>query len=102
MDSGSAAVSARGGAAANGSASGSIPGRAVKNSFAMRAKTPGSRTPAGMLDFWPGSTVSNAPVAERATSFRESLVVMIVPDFDVLQRSNCVVHKNRRGAVQRY
>ena len=44
------AVSARGGAAvADGCAAGNMPGKAVKNSFAMRAKTPGSRTPAGML-----------------------------------------------------
>jgi hypothetical protein len=63
-------------------AGGAKSGRAVKTSLAIRVKTSGSRSPA-------------------VTSLPGSLVLMIVSEFDIIERGNRVIDEHRGGAIQR-
>src|SRR5579871_5106459 len=75
------------------SAAGRKSGSAVKKSLAMRARTAGSGKPAG---------TSAASGAEPGRNFSGSLaVVMVVTDFDLVERSDGVVDEDRCGAIER-
>src|SRR5450432_812607 len=85
----------------------SLSGSAVKNSFAMRARTAGSGSPAGMNCASPGRLVQKSLavcrslVGECGAFFPDSLVLMVVADFDVFERGDGVVYQHGGGAVQR-
>ena len=74
-------------------------GKAVKNSFASRASTAGSGTPAGK-----SLPVSHTPLqalSRTGPGAPGSLGVMVVADLDVLEHSDRVLRQDRNRAVER-
>jgi len=76
-------------------------GSAVKNSFAMRASVTGSSTPAGSVPEGRGVVAARGSVSGATKSRAGSLVLMVVSDFDVLQRCNRIVRQNRSRTIER-
>jgi hypothetical protein len=75
-------------------------GSAVKKSFAMRANATGSSTPSGNVSEWRGAAVRGS-VSGSMKSRAGSLVLMVVPDFDVLECRDRIVRQNGGRAIER-
>src|ERR1700683_4021772 len=74
-------------------------GRAVKNSFAIRASTVGS-SPRSAIHFSSQTGAAESFIGPAGLC-RASFGVMISSDFDVFQRSNRVVREYRNRAIER-
>jgi len=66
-------------------------GSAVKNSFAMRANAVGSSTPDGRIPTGGPGVAVRGSVSGSTRSGVGSLVLMVVSDFDVLERCDRIV-----------
>jgi hypothetical protein len=80
--------------AAPGGAIGWPPGSAVKNSFAMRARTSGSGRPTAEKPIPGGEPAGGCGVSGIRMRRSMSLVLMIVSDFHVIERGNRIIRQH--------
>src|SRR5579862_5158276 len=77
-----------------------LPGKAVKNSLAIRASVAGSGKPAANSSGPPGGAIPFAVLSGASISWPGSLVVIVLSDLDVIEYGNRVIRQNRSRAVE--